>query len=278
MLNGGAVINVMTQPITSILGPEPNPSLPEVVVQMGNGARVRSEGMVRVAMSIEDAEGQRTPAHDIEFETLPEGPTTPILLGKPWKTQMGVIQFYELDIVFTPDFSQPSYLHQWTKLVSIESCHPPPRTPNTPLNAICLLTAAQPYIGTVADLESQELPLADISTIDLKQADHSIEDDEIEDQVAQWTLSTDKYAQSPKKVWFEQPIEQDRLKTLQHLLPVEVNNSKYHVAHQQNHIKFNPYRVSGKPDDLSEEQAERVTQALEIQFGEQVMPEECQHL
>ncbi|SYW84937.1 uncharacterized protein UBRO2_05643 [Ustilago bromivora] len=36
MLDGGAAINVMTQPIASILGLKPNPSLPEVVVQMGN--------------------------------------------------------------------------------------------------------------------------------------------------------------------------------------------------------------------------------------------------
>ncbi|SYW80540.1 uncharacterized protein UBRO2_03808 [Ustilago bromivora] len=197
-------------------------------------------------MSVEDAEGQWTPARDIEFETLPEGPTTPILLGKPWKTQMGVIQFYKLDVVFTPNFSQPSYLRQWTKLVSIGSCHPLPCTPDTPLDAICLLTAAQPYVSTVADLKSQELPLADVSTVNLEQVDHSIEDVEIEDQVVQWTLSMGKYVQLPKKVWLEQPIKQDRLETLQHLLPVEVNDPKY--------------------------------QALEIQFGEQGMLEECQHL
>ncbi|SAM85922.1 uncharacterized protein UBRO_20938 [Ustilago bromivora] len=176
-------------------------------------------------MSVEDAEGQWTPARDIEFETLPEGPTTPILLGKPWKTQMGVIQFYKLDVVFTPNFSQPSYLRQWTKLVSIGSCHPLPCTPDTPLDAICLLTAAQPYVSTVADLKSQELPLADVSTVNLEQVDHSIEDVEIEDQVVQWTLS-----------------------------------------------------MGNKPDDPSEECAERVAQALEIQFGEQGMLEECQHL
>ncbi|SAM70022.1 uncharacterized protein UBRO_20366 [Ustilago bromivora] len=145
-------------------------------------------------------------------------------------------------------------------------------------HAIHLLTAAQLYIGTVADLKSQELPLAAVSTVNLEQADHSIEDDEIEDQVAQWTLSMDEYAQLPKKVWLEQPIEQDRLETLQHLLPVEVNDPEYHIAHQQNRIKFDPYRVSGKPDDLSEEHAKRVAQALKIQFGEQGTPEEHQHL
>lgn len=198
---------------------------------MGNGARVRSEGTVRVAMSIKDAKGQRTPAHDIEFEILPEGPTTPILLGKPWKTQMGVIQFCELDIVFMPNFSQPSYLCQWTKLVSIGSHRPLPRTPDTPLDAICLLTAAQPYVSTVADLESQELSLADVSTVNLGQADCSIQDNEIEDQVAQWTLPTNKQAQLLKRVWFKQPIEQDRLETSQCLLPVEVDDPKYQVAH-----------------------------------------------
>ncbi|SAM60897.1 uncharacterized protein UBRO_20213 [Ustilago bromivora] len=34
-------------------------------------------------MSAEDAEGQRTPIRDIEFEILPEGQTTPILLNDP---------------------------------------------------------------------------------------------------------------------------------------------------------------------------------------------------
>ncbi|SAM81929.1 uncharacterized protein UBRO_20256 [Ustilago bromivora] len=139
---------------------------------------------------------------------------------------MGVIQFCKLDVVYMPDFSQPSYLFRWTKLVSIGSHHPPPCTPNTPLNAIRLLTAAQPYVSTVADLKSQEPPFADVSTADFGQADHSIQDDEIEDQAAQWMLSTD----------------------------------------------------DGKPDDISEECAERVTQALKIQFGEQGTPEECQHL
>ncbi|SYW79773.1 uncharacterized protein UBRO2_03192 [Ustilago bromivora] len=229
-------------------------------------------------MSVKDAEGQRTLAHDIEFEILPEGPTTPILLGKPWKTQMGVIQFCELDIVYMPDFSQPSYLHRWTKLVSIGSHHPPPCTPNTPLNAIRLLTAAQPYIGTVVDLKSQEPPFADVSTTDLRQADHSIQDNEIKDQAAQWTLSMDEYVQLPKKVWLKQPIERGRLKTLQHLLPVEVDNPKYQAACRQNRIKFDPYQVNSKPDNISEECAERVTQALKIQFGEQGTPEECQHL
>ncbi|SAM84037.1 uncharacterized protein UBRO_20804 [Ustilago bromivora] len=202
-------------------------------------------------MSVEDAEGQRTLARYIEFEILPRGPTTPILLSKPWKTQMGVIQFCELDVVYMPDFSQPSYLRRWTKL---------------------------PYIGTVADLESQEPPFADVSTVDLRQADHSIQDNEIEDQAAQWMLSTDKYAQLPKKVWLEQPIEQGRLETLQCLLPVEVDDPKYQAAHRQNHIKFDPYQVNSKPDVISEERAERVAQALEIQFGEQGIPEECQHL
>ncbi|SAM82746.1 uncharacterized protein UBRO_20683 [Ustilago bromivora] len=191
-------------------------------------------------MSIKDAEGQRTLAHDIKFENLPKGLTTPILLGKPWKTQMGVIQFCKLDVVYMPDFSQPSYLCRWTKLVSIGSHHPPPCTPNTPLNAIQLLTAAQPYVSTVADLESQEPPFADISTVDLRQVDHSIQNDEIEDQAAQWMLSMDEYVQSPKKVWLKQPID--------------------------------------KPDDISEEHAERVAQALKIQFGEQGMLEEHQHL
>ncbi|SYW75408.1 uncharacterized protein UBRO2_00643 [Ustilago bromivora] len=153
---------------------------------------------------------------------------------------MGVIQFCKLDVVYMPDFSQPSYLFRWTKLVSIGSHHPPPCTPNTPLNAIRLLTAAQPYVSTVADLKSQEPPFADVSTADFGQADHSIQDDEIEDQAAQWMLSTDEYVQSPKKVWLEQPIEQGRLKTLQHLLPVEVNDPKYHIARQQNHNKFDP--------------------------------------
>ncbi|SAM86435.1 uncharacterized protein UBRO_20979 [Ustilago bromivora] len=206
---------------------------------MGNGAQVRSEGTVQVAVSIEDAEGRRTPAHDIEFETLPGGPTTPILLG---------------------------------------SHHPLLHTPDTPLNAIHPLTTAQPYIGTVADLESQEPPLVDTNIIDLGQADHSIEDNEIDDQVALWTLPTDEQAWPSKRVWFEQPIEQDRLKTLQHLLPVEVNDPEYQAACQQNHIKFDPYQVSGKPDDLSEEYAERVTQALKVQFSAQGMPEEHQHL
>ncbi|SAM77294.1 uncharacterized protein UBRO_20531 [Ustilago bromivora] len=162
---------------------------------MGNGAQVRSEGTVKVAMSVKDAEGRRTLAHDIKFEILPEGPATPILLGKPWKTQMGVIQFS---------------LH-W-------------------------------YCGRPR-----------ISRTTLCRRQH----DEIEDQAAQWTLSTDEYAQSPKKVWLEQPIERGRLKTLQHLLPVEVDNPEYQAACRQNHINdckqnhvviCNPKLIEEPPD------------------------------
>ncbi|KAJ1022198.1 hypothetical protein NDA18_005430 [Ustilago nuda] len=210
MLDGGAAINVMTRPIACNLGLEPSPNSPEVVVQMGNGARVRSEGTVRVAMTVEDAEGRRTSPRDIEFEILPEGPTMPILLGKPWLTRMGVIQFYELNVAFMPDSSSPSFLRQWTKLVSIGSQHPPPCTPDTPHDDIRLLIAAQPYVGTVADLELQEKTSADVSAVESQQAGYSVEVQDIEDQATQWMLPTGEQAQSHKGTWLEQPIEQDR--------------------------------------------------------------------
>lgn len=276
VVDDGALINIVSRDFIRPLAIQPTPT--DNWVRMANGVRVPTDGCVRLAVKLSDAEGRTTEVRDYDFEVLPECPTF-MILGKPWKTQACALHFYELDLVFVPDYSRPSYIRNWIKLVSIHAKEASRPTPSTPIEAVRMLIAASPVTATIAELEALAKPTFDASLIDpsafaVMDDDH----DEAMEYVDAWSPQELEDKPSLCRVYYDPHRDGNELYDLQRRLVIEDINPDYTANRELYRSKFAPYRVNGKEDDNSEERAERVAQALEAQFGTQGTTAERQHL
>jgi hypothetical protein len=115
-----------------------------------------SQSLEKITLSIRlrDADENFVETANHVFEVLPKL-SDPILFGRPFKVDTGIIQFYELDTIFIPVWDSPSELRQWARFHPRN--YPPSHSglPATPLEAVRLLTMAQPYVS-IEELEKLE--------------------------------------------------------------------------------------------------------------------------
>lgn len=138
-----APFNTGRSPSSSLSISTRSPPPRDTVVRMANGARVQTDGKIKLVISLKDAQGNWTPAQEHNFEVLPESPV-PMILGKPWKMSIGAMHFYEMDVVLFPTIGLHTLVWKWTTLISNKIDPLPTAMPKTPLEAVELLATAQP--------------------------------------------------------------------------------------------------------------------------------------
>ncbi|SPO27548.1 uncharacterized protein UTRI_10665 [Ustilago trichophora] len=203
-----------------------------------------------------------------------------MILGKPWKTALHAIQFYELDIIYVPDFSKHSFIRSWIPLMSTTARQRDIPVPDTPMAAIRMLIAAQPCMPNIEDLERSILDSAHQDEGNepvVFEMQAVTEENELADLSMSWS-ELDSEQPVKRQVRFEEKADPEELLDLQRKLPLNDFDVLYEANRLAQREQFQPYRVNGKENDISEERAERIAALLEKQFGTEGTAAERQHL
>ncbi|CDW96969.1 hypothetical protein [Sporisorium scitamineum] len=123
--------------------------LTESYVHLANSKHIKMDSMVMLSINAQGANNE-LPCQEFGFEVLPKSKPF-MILGKPWKTRVCVLQVYELDIMYIPSFEH--CIHSWTPVMSVmhHRCILP--IPSMPMEAICLLSATEPCMPSVKELK-----------------------------------------------------------------------------------------------------------------------------
>ncbi|SPO26017.1 uncharacterized protein UTRI_02291 [Ustilago trichophora] len=265
----GAMVNTISQSLVALTGLEPTPS--DIHLRMASGQVVQSLGVVKLQITVRDVDGINTDPVEVEYEVMPST-ITAMLLGRPWKVKVGALHFYELDLLFVPQYNSGSLFRRWARLIPTHQQANPDLVPDTPMSAVKLLIAAQPY-ASVEQLEalSSSYTMLDMSSLSLDDDLHEELEDEV-DEALDLTpfdelVDMDHKPMVSLSVWFDLPVDEQELQDLQRRLPVVNEDPDYLDTRSRIYRRFRPYRVNGKPDDDSEERSERVLVSLLTRFG-----------
>ncbi|SPO20939.1 uncharacterized protein UTRI_00416 [Ustilago trichophora] len=273
----GAMVNTISQSMVGAAGLQPSPS--DIYLRMASGQVVQSLGVVKLLTTVQDIDGDKTDPVEIEYEVMP-GTTTTMLLGRPWKVKVGALHFYELDLLFVPQYNSGSLFRRWARIIPTHQPANPHLVPDTPMTAVKLLIAAQPY-ASVAQLEALSysdtvLDLSSLTLNDDLQEETEVTDDALD--ITPFDELVDADYKPTLSVRFELPVDEQELQDLQHRLPVTNDDPDYLASRARTHSRFRPYRVNGKLDDDSDERSERVLKNLLTRFGSVGSAAQRQHL
>ncbi|SPO32317.1 uncharacterized protein UTRI_02874 [Ustilago trichophora] len=279
-LDEGAMVNVMSATLVSSLDLELMPS--DLYLRMASGQVMQSRGRVRVATAVKDVDDNFTVPVEVEFEVMPTA-AQQMLLGRPWKVRAGALHFYELDVLFIPQNDRSSVFRTWSRVIPNYNRLSKPYVPETPMEAVRMLVARHPY-ANVAQLEALYEPsiIPDVASITQNVDDQQDENGELPDEYIDTRPDLDLYIDLSIKptnsVSFDLPVDKQELKKLRQRLPLVRDDPEYLSRRQSYQESFRPYRISGKADDDSDEQAERVVKSLLERFGKVGTTAQRQHL
>ncbi|SPO27260.1 uncharacterized protein UTRI_10377 [Ustilago trichophora] len=276
IVDNGASINVVSREVVDAM--LLTPSATDNFVRLADGRRVQTDGKVNITISVSGSQND-LPSNEIEFEVLPVAEPF-MILGKPWKTALHAIQFYELDIIYVPDFSKHSFIRSWIPLMSTTARQRDIPVPDTPMAAIRMLIAAQPCMPNIEDLERSILDSAHQDEGNepvVFEMQAVAEENELADLSMSWS-ELDSEQPVKRQVRFEEKADPEELLELQSKLPLNDFDVLYEANRLAQREQFQPYRVNGKEDNISEERAERIAALLEKQFGTEGTAAERQHL
>ncbi|EPQ30438.1 uncharacterized protein PFL1_01964 [Pseudozyma flocculosa PF-1] len=288
-LDDGAMMNVASYDFLGAYGPVTlRPS--NVYAKLGNGKVVKSDGSVELTVCVGNKQDlSRTVKQS--FEVL-RGYPGALLFGKPWKAEIGMIHFYRLELAFIPMPDKTTDGRRWIRLESERQAYMP-GLPETPLDALRLTedamdanveelellalhgldrcsTAPPPAIE--GDLDAA-LPLYDkTDEIEIPLED-DVELGESEESADATASAASLYTVQPA----ETPVDPEELQRLQQLYPSTNDDADYLAERQRYRDRFQPFRLSGRPDDDSDERAQRVADTIAARFGSVGTPAEREH-
>ncbi|SPO24480.1 uncharacterized protein UTRI_03748 [Ustilago trichophora] len=275
----GAMVNTISQAVAAAAGLKPTPS--DIYLRMASSQVVQSLGVVKLLTKVRDIDGVNTDPVEVEYEVMPSTIAT-MLLGRPWKVKVGALHFYELDLFFIPQYDSGSQFRRWARIIPTHQSANPHLVPDTPMTAVKLLIAAQPY-ASVAQLEALSpshtvLDLSSLTLYDDLQDESEDEEDPLGLTPIDELVDTGCWSMPSFSVRFDLPVDKPELKDLQLRLPIVNDDPDYLEARSRTYKRFRPYCVNGKPDDDSDERSGRVLKNLLARFGSVGTPAQRQHL
>ncbi|EPQ28449.1 uncharacterized protein PFL1_04275 [Pseudozyma flocculosa PF-1] len=288
-LDDGAMMNVASYDFLGAYGPVTlRPS--NVYAKLGNSKVVKSDGSVELTVCVGNKQNlSRTVKQS--FEVL-RGYPGALLFGKPWKAEIGMIHFYRLELAFIPMPDKTSDGRRWIRLESERQAYMP-GLPETPLDALRLTedameanveelevlavhglgnaTATAPALAFEGDLESSTPVYEKTDEIEVP-LDDEVELAESDDQTEP-TAAVPLHTVQPAEVH----VDHKELERLQHLHPLVNEDADYLADRQSYRDRFQPFRLNGRPDDDSEERAQRIANTIAARFGNVGTPAEREH-
>ncbi|EPQ28316.1 uncharacterized protein PFL1_04143 [Pseudozyma flocculosa PF-1] len=286
-LDDGAMMNVASYNFLGAYGPVTlRPS--NVYAKLGNGKVVKSDGTIELTVCVGD-KGHLSCTLKQSFEVLRGYPGT-LLFGKPWKAEIGMIHFYRLELAFIPMPDKSSDGRRWIRLESKRQAYMP-GLPETPLDALRLTKdAMEANIEELEVLAIHRLGSATAPALALK-GDLELlapvydKTDEVEillEDKVELAESSDESTESAVAPLHtvqlaEAPVDPAELQRLQQLYPLINDDADYLADRQAHRDRFQPFRLSGRPDDDSEERAQRIADTIAARFGSVGTPAEREH-
>lgn len=133
-----------------------------------------------------------------------------MILGKLWKTRVCALQVYELNILYVPSFEHR--ICSWIPITSVSHSKRPLPVPSTPLEAICMLSAAEPRMPNIEELEQLAVevpPRVPSQNQDVYKID--VEESESNNQAILWAALQQDDIETTQKVRFEEPVDVEEL-------------------------------------------------------------------